>query len=491
MLKKIFFLILISALSCNASIAQTRTPYLAGSWYPAGKNDLKNMLNEFFAEVDLHGSENKIVPFGLISPHAGLPYSGSVAAYGYSLLTNGNYDTVILLGSSHKYNIGKISIYNGDYYKTPLGKTPINKNIVNKILKKNKDFVFEDLVHQNENSLEMQIPFLQYQLNEFSLVPILTVSNDFSLLDELSETLIEILENSDQNILIIASTDMSHYHDYDSAVKMDNHTIELILNEQWQSLKDDVVFQNSELCGYYAVYTFLEIMKHFNLDKPVLLNYKNSGDVLGNPNSSRVVGYCSLAFPEEQNGPTSELNSADKEYLLNLARRSIEHYPDNQTLLEVERPKSKILNAKRAVFVTLNKNSNLRGCIGQMKAQMPLYEAVLKMAISAAFNDYRFSPVTKKEMNNINIEISVLTPMQKIDNIDEIKMGRDGVWIQKGKRSGVYLPQVATETGWDKKTFLENLCSHKAHLPKNAYKNENVDIYIFQVEKFSETRNKE
>ncbi len=477
---------LIFVLSFGLLFSQTRKPYLAGSWYPDNKTELENMLKEFLNQVQMSEAQKNLVPFGLISPHAGLPFSGPVAAYGYSLLHNLNYDIVILLGSSHQYNIEKISIYNGEYYETPLGKTPINKNITGQLLKKNSSFVFEKLVHKNENSLEMQMPFLQYQLKEFSVVPILTSTNDFSLLNDLANSLIKIIENNNQKILLVASSDMSHYHDYQTAVKMDTHTNDLIVNNRWQELNKSISLGKSELCGYFAVHTFLKIMKHFDCEKAVLLDYKNSGDIVKNTRSQGVVGYSSLVFPHKENTSKSELNSTDKKYLLNRSRQSIEYYLNNQSLLEVEKPKSEVLNTKRAVFVTLKKSNQLRGCMGQLQAQMPLYKAVLSMAVSAAFNDYRFSPLTKEELDEINIEISVLTPMQKIDNIEEIKMGRDGVYIKKGNRNGVFLPQVANETKWDKKTFLENLCSRKAFLPKDAYKNEDTKIYIFQVEKFKE-----
>ena len=488
MKKKILLSCFIFVLCVGLLFSQTRKPYLAGSWYPDDKTELENMLTNFFDQVEMSEYQKDLVPFGLISPHAGIRFSGPVAAYGYSLLNDQNYDIVILLGSSHHYNIGKISIYNGDLYKTPLGKTPINKEITEELLSKNSNFVFIEHVHKNENSLELQMPFLQYQLKDFSVVPILTSTDDFSLLDDLANSLIEIIERSKQNILIVGSTDMSHFHNYQTAVQMDRRTIDLIVKNKWQKLDKDIFLGNSELCGYYTIYTFLKIMEHFDNEKAVLLDYKNSGDILGNTNSPKVVGYSSIVFPQKEKAPKykSELNSEDKKYLLDLSRRSIKYYLDHHKLLKVKKPESEILNAKRAVFVTLKENHNLRGCIGQLHAQMSLYKAVLSMSTSAAFDDHRFSPLTKKELDKTNIEISVLTPMQKIDNIDEIKMGIDGVYIKNGNRSGVFLPQVANETNWDKITFLENLCSHKAFLPKDAYKDDDTDIYIFQVEKFKE-----
>ncbi len=339
MKRKILLFCPILILYVGLLFSQTHKPYLAGSWYPKNKIVLENMLTDFFDQVEMNEYQKNIVPFGLVSPHAGIRFSGPVASYGYSLLDNKNYDIVILLGSSHSYNIGKISIYNGDLYKTPLRETPINKKITEKLLSKNSNFVFKEYVHKNENSLELQMPFLQYQLKDFSVVPILTSTNDLSLLNKLANSLIEIIKNSDKNILIVGSTDMSHYHDYQTAVEMDKHTIDLIINNKWQKLKEDISLGNSELCGYYAIYTFLKIMKYFGNDNAILLNYKNSGDIMKNTRAQRVVGYSSIAFTKEKNTSKSksELNSKDKKYLLDLARRSIKYYLDHHKLLEVQK----------------------------------------------------------------------------------------------------------------------------------------------------------
>lgn len=177
----------------------------------------------------------------------------------------------------------------------------------------------------------------------------------------------------------------------------------------------------------------------------------------------------------------------EHKYLLNLARESIKYYLQNRSEMIIDAPDNPELLKDRAVFVTLNFNGNLRGCIGHMQARLPLYQAVIKMAVGAAFEDPRFPSVqNEKELEDIEIEISILSPMKRIYDFKKIRLGIDGVWIKKGFRSGVFLPQVATETGWDLDTFLGNLCSHKAGLPYDAYKDHDTEIYIYQVEKFME-----
>lgn len=176
------------------------------------------------------------------------------------------------------------------------------------------------------------------------------------------------------------------------------------------------------------------------------------------------------------------MNETQKQYLLQLARSSILSYLETDTVLLPPKPSDSDLLAERAVFITLTKFGDLRGCIGHMQAREPLYKAVVEMAIAAATEDGRFHRVTSREMEQINISISILSPMQKIEDWQDIRLGIDGVWVRRGFRNGVFLPQVATETGWSLETFLQHLCRDKAGLDSFAYKDKEVELYIFQVD---------
>ena len=487
-------MLIASMLFATNGFTQTRKPEFAGQWYPDNKQKLYAMLDNFFQKVDLPDNIRGITPFGLISPHAGFIYSGQVAAYAYSTIQGKQYDLVILLGCSHHYLNNTVSIYDGDYYKTPLGKVPIARDIVKQILDADKNFLFQEGAHSIEHSLEAQIPFLQYALskesahdgNDFSIVPILIMTRDTSLLNKLANTLTHIVEDTKKNILFVVSTDMSHFHPYDQAVEMDRRTIDMIVNNETDKLENAISDGSSELCGYWALDTFQRIARNVNANKITSLKYQNSGDVSGD--KSRVVGYTAIVFAKssEYKSDEEELGQEEKKFLLDLARRSIRYYLDKKEMLAIEPPKQAFLNKERAVFVTLRKNGQLRGCIGQMIAQDKLYKAIIEMAVSAAVKDYRFTPVKLDELDDISIEISILTPLKRIDNIDEIVLGRDGVYVKKGFHTGVYLPQVATETGWSKEEFLRSLCSHKAGLLPNAYLDKDTELYIFQVIKFEE-----
>jgi len=182
--------------------------------------------------------------------------------------------------------------------------------------------------------------------------------------------------------------------------------------------------------------------------------------------------------------PIVGLNHDEKIYLLSLARTTISHYLETQKLPSTL-PVSDKLREKFGVFVTLHKNGQLRGCIGYIEGIAPLYQAVMEMAKSAAFNDPRFNPVVKKEIPDLEIEISVLSPLKKVKDVKEIQVGKHGIIIQQGFQRGLLLPQVATEWGWNREEFLEQTC-HKAGLPADAWKDTSSEIYIFSAEIFSE-----
>jgi AmmeMemoRadiSam system protein A len=183
---------------------------------------------------------------------------------------------------------------------------------------------------------------------------------------------------------------------------------------------------------------------------------------------------------------TFTLNDLQRQILLQIARSAVAYTLKTKHRLIPEIPADDLLKQDFAVFVTLKQAEKLRGCVGQMQASEPLYLAVNNMAYAAAFNDHRFLPVTEGDLASITIEISILTPLQRIDDYRKIRLGTDGVLIRKGWKSGVFLPQVAEETGWDLDTFLQYLCAHKASLPTDAYKQPDIDISVFQVYKISE-----
>ena len=179
------------------------------------------------------------------------------------------------------------------------------------------------------------------------------------------------------------------------------------------------------------------------------------------------------------------LNEKQQKQLLTIAREPIKIWLEKKEKLKLPGIDS-LLREKRGIFVTLKKNEQLRGCIGMILPEQPLAESVVNMAIESATADPRFPAVSLEELKEIKIEISVLTVPKRVEDYQEIELGRDGVIVKRGFRQGVFLPQVATETRWGREEFLGNLCAHKAGLPEDAYQEKTTELYTFQAQVFSE-----
>lgn len=271
-----------------------REPAVAGLFYPGNPDELSQLINRFIKNVPPQSVKGNIS--ALICPHAGYIYSGQVAAYAYQLLPYCSFDTVIIIGPSHYIPFDGVSIYDGKAYKTPLGIVPINRDIVGKIMDYSNKFFFLPAAHQHEHSLEVQLPFLQHMRTApFSIVPLLTGSNDATLIDSLAEAVAGACDP--EKVLIIASTDLSHYHEDAIARKKDNLTLTSIQSGDIAALKIGLRQRKMEMCGAAAVLTLMTVMKTWQIPGTRLLAYANSGDVSGDISS--VVGYGAAAFMKE------------------------------------------------------------------------------------------------------------------------------------------------------------------------------------------------
>ncbi len=478
-----------------------REPAVAGQFYPKDKNELITLMDSFLNKVELPHITG--TPQILILPHAGYVFSGQTASYGFKAIENSNYDNIIIIGPSHNFPISDFILYDGDAVKTPLGLVAINKNIVNELLK-NQNIKADNSIHQPEHSLEVEIPFLQHLFkNDFQLTLGLVNAEDLSKLESIANSIEKVLEQH-PNTLIIISSDLSHYPNYDDAIYSDNKIIQSILTKDAQNLTNSINSVLSEnrpgletcACGNSAIKIGMFLAKKLNL-KGQKLYYSNSGETPVYGDKNKVVGYGAIVFTadntlqsinNEQATSTIDrkLNSREKQVALKLAQNTLEvafGLSDNKFKDYKNYP---IFSENRGVFVTLYKDGQLRGCIGLIEPIKPLAEGIIEMAQAAAFNDHRFTPLTKKELENTEIEISVLTPPQKINNLNQIELGKHGVIVRFGNNSGVYLPQVATETGWDLETFMSSLCSQKAGLPANCWQNNSTAIYTFEAQVFGE-----
>jgi len=473
-----------------------RQPAVAGMWYPADKDTLFKFVKGFLSQT--HPKDVKGSIRGIISPHAGFIFSGPVAAYGYKLLENQKASyrgkTFVIMGPSHYVAFSGVSVFAEGVYGTPLGDIPIDEERARKIINSSPLIDYKPSMHKKEHSIESQLPFLQVALDsDLKIVPVLFGSGGMEEIEAVYKALLPFA--SDTNVVFIASSDLSHYHSYSECNRKDSLLAEILVSGEIDRMLSALESHEVEMCGYMAVLTLMKLALSAGWNNPVVLNRANSGDVRYG-DSSRVVGYLSAVYTagnekkednkDEKEKPFLNITNKQKEYLLHLARRSISYYLKTGEKMSIAPPEDEILKKKLAVFVTLNKKGQLRGCIGQMVAQEALYKAVIDMSVSAAAHDYRFPPVKPEELDDINIEISILTPLKSVPSWEDIVLGRDGVYIRKGYRSGVFLPQVADETGWTKEEFLSQLCYQKAGMPPDCYKDPDIEIYTFQVVKFHE-----
>ncbi len=467
---------------------EIRKAVVAGSWYPGEPNLLRQQINQYFENAKIAHIDGEIL--ALISPHAGYVYSGFTAAHAYKQVLGKRYDAVIVLAPSHHYEdqFEGASVFNKEGYETPLGIVPVEKSLANAIIEQDPAMHFTWLGHRAEHSLEIQLPFLQVAIPDLKIVPI--VLSDFSLENctRVANAITRAVK--DKKVLIVASSDLYHGYSYDDCKRTDNLTMKQVTALKPEELAHDFQAHKIMACGAGGIVVAEMVAKNLGADAAKVIYQTNSGDVTGNKNDY-VVGYAAVAIykksaaqKETKVGVDSGLNDQEKQELLKLARKSIE-----SALAKAEPPKleheSPLLKEKRGAFVTLTKHGRLRGCIGMIFPVAPLDETIIEMAQAAAFRDPRFSPVTADEVPELKVEISVLTPIREITDINEIEVGKHGIIIERGSYSGLLLPQVATEYGWDREKFLEHTCN-KAGLPMDAWKKEGTKIKIFSADVFHE-----
>ncbi len=453
---------------------QIRPAQVAGLFYPDSGPILREKIDGYLGEVEDQPLLGRLV--ALIVPHAGYEFSGKVATYAYKQLLKRQFNTIILIGPSHHRYFRGISVYGEGMFETPLGKIPIDKDLASAIIKESEIITFNPEHHLKEHSLEVQLPFLQRTSKDFKIVPILMGDQSKPFCDILSQTLTKVLKKEKKKVLLIASTDFSHYYPYNEAVKKDKIAFSIIQKMDKDELITGLAKGEVEMCGGGPAAVAIEVAKGLRADKIKLLNHANSGDVT--KDFSRVVGYASFALYS-----TDQLNKEAQIELLKIARRSIAEYLETKKSPSFK-PISALIKEDRGVFVTLTKDEKLRGCIGYTFPIKPLYEAVRDTAIKAATQDLRFPPVTKDELNKIKITISILSPIEEAKDINLIQPGTHGLYITQGWQSGLLLPQVAKERKWSRDEFLKQGCL-KAGLPPDAYK-KGARIHIFTAQVFDE-----
>ena len=460
----------------------------AGRFYDGNAGRLSHEVDSF---LTLHAHDRQYQDVAaIIVPHAGYYFSGNVAAAAYmSLPKDKPYKRIFLLGPSHHEWLDGASVNSeADYYETPLGRVRVDRETARKLLTSDGDdadsasvFSYRPEAHDREHCLEVQLPFLQRRFTSEvpPIVPIIISTNDYTKLKRMAEALKPYF--TDENLFIVSS-DFSHYPSYEDACKVDAKTgkavesgdVEAFIATIDRNAKSGIRNLATSACGGFPIITLM-LMLDGNYEVKHLL-YQNSGDI-DDSDLSRVVGYHAFAILRGEKKEFS-LTDEEKGTLKQIAYNSIKDSLNGKPISYLS-PLTSHLYSKCGAFVSLHKNGRLRGCIGHFGEDTPLHEIVAEMARAAAFEDPRFTPLRREELDDVDIEISVLTPMRRIQSLDEFELHRHGIYIRKGYRSGTFLPQVADEVNWTKEEFVGHCSQDKAGLGWDGWRD--AELYVYEA----------
>jgi hypothetical protein len=474
----------------RAFAEEIRESAIAGSWYPSSPAALQEQIEGFLSRVPSPRSSGGLI--ALISPHAGYAYSGQVAAHAYKQIgPDQKFETVLILAPSHRARFSGVALYDRGGFRTPFGVVPLDPKLIEDLKKRDFRIRYVPDAHTHEHSLEIQLPFLQVVLPGFKLVPLLMGEQDLPTCQWLAEAIVDSIRG--KPVLVVASSDLSHFHDSEKARKLDQQVVDRTSAFDPEGLSRDLSSGKCEACGGGPMVTAMLVARKLGADRSQVLQYAHSGDVTGE--NSRVVGYMAAALwaRTEAGGGGNRADSGkagidlgltreEKILLHRIARESIEARCSQKPPPRFEVDFAR-LKEPRGAFVTLKKRGELRGCIGHVVGNLPLDQTISEMAVAAAFHDPRFPSLAEDELNELQVEISVLSPLKRIHRIEEIAVGTHGIYMKRGGRSGLLLPQVATEYGWNCSTFVENTC-RKAGLPHDAWKDPETEIYVFSADIF-------
>ena len=485
----------------SASLVLAST--IAGSWYPGDPARLKAMIGSFLAPCPVPEKPCNVV----VVPHAGYPYSGPTAGYAYAAVDRKAVRRVILLAPSHRYAIRDLAVLPmSDAVSTPLGTIRIDAALRDALLR-SPLFRADDGVHRQEHSTQIQYPFLQYCLDKFTILPVIVGGLSPAAADGLADAIRPHLAD---DALLVVSSDFIHYgkdFDYEpfsadteaKARELNLDAADAICRRDAGRFERIVDESGATICGREPIRAALRMLPDGCAG--TMMHYATSSDE--SRDFSRFVCYCSIGFhadfppaPAREESAAGRdpdvLSGSDKRFLLDLARRAIKYALETRMVATADAlgvnpdALSPALKKNMGAFVTLSltPDHRLRGCIGEIQPYRPLWKAVLERAIDAAFRDPRFLPLTAKEFDRVEIEISALTPAVPVGGWRDIVIGRHGMTLTKNGRSAVFLPQVAPEQGWGIEETLTHL-SMKAGLPPDAWR-EGASYTVFEAVVFHE-----
>ena len=472
-----------------AQAPDPRPPAVAGRFYPA--SDLA-LAKEIARCLKGPAPREKGAVVALMVPHAAIEFSGAAAGKAYLLLKKGAFDAVIVIGTGHHKAVEGAAIYPGRYAaaKTVL---PYDSALASALMKASPFITVDAKAHDEEHSIEVQVPFIAKALGNVPLVGLVMNSQDLEVARAVGSALAQVAKG--KRILLVASSDLSHYPSGAVADIVDKTTLSALetMDSAFFWLTNRLLANRGlpdlsvSYCGEGAVTAVMTAAKALGATRASVLARLNSGDVVSEREYNHVVGYAAVSFLNGGPAPADprRLDRAEKQELLRLARKSIEDYLATGKAAAAALSADPKYNLPGAVFVTLkDAQGALRGCVGSVVAQESLLESVARNAVAGAVSDSRFTPLTLSELKGVRIEISQLAPPRAVPDFSAVSKG-DGVILEKDEHTGVFLPQVWEQIP-DKGVFLSELCRQKAGLAADCYKDSSVRLKTFGVDLFEE-----
>jgi hypothetical protein len=410
--------------------------------------------------VDEKAAKKEVI--GVVSPHAGYPYSGPVAG---AVLSRIKFKgTFVILGPSHTGRGKPFSIMTAGAWRTPLGQVEIDSDLGKKMLAGSSHLQEDALAHQYEHSIEVQIPFLQYFKPDVRIVPIVLAYATPEVYKQIGREIAQAVKESKRDIVLMASSDMTHYEPQELAQKKDNEAIKAMLDLDEDGLLKRVEEMNISMCGYAPVAALIAAAKELGAKSAELVKYQTSGDTTGDYTS--VVGYAGIIF-----------SAAEMHPLVSLAKQAVDVYVREGKTISPPALTPE-MQARAGVFVTLHKFGELRGCIGTLEPTTGnVAEEIIQNAISSATRDPRFPPVAPNELEDIEYHVDVLTEPVPVKDKKKLDPKKYGVIVECGWRRGLLLPDLE---GVDTVAHQIDICRRKAGIAPN----EPIKLYCFEVKRY-------
>jgi len=432
-----------------------RNPVVAGQFYPESASQLKAMIEQL---VDEKSAKEEVI--GLVSPHAGYIYSGPVAGRVISRIKF--KDTFVIIGPSHTGRGEPLSIMTEGTWKTPLGEVEIDSELAKQILATSSHLAEDYQAHQHEHSIEVQLPFLQYFKSDIKLVPIVLAYSTGAIYKEIGREIAQAIKDLNKEVVIIASSDMTHYEPQESAQRKDTQAIEAILDLNEDELLRRVDKLNISMCGYAPVASLISAAKQLGATGAELVRYQTSGDTTGDYSS--VVGYAGIII-------------TGMSPLARLAKKTVETFVKEGKTPNPEELTPE-MKEKAGVFVSIHKFGELRGCIGTFEpAKENVAEEIIANAVSSATRDPRFPPVAPNELKDLEYSVDVLTKPEPVADKSQLDPKKYGVIVECGFRKGLLLPDLE---GVDTVDYQIDICRQKAGIAPD----EPIKLYRFEVRRY-------